>query len=379
MAVCSEPYHCQLNQELVNKDGCTALICTTDKLTWCACPGTPRSRAAAASQTHQASLSKLQPRNLPMAASRRRSRQTEAVGTATGPHLTVDAQAALQPNHVDSLTRLDKPPAAACASSEAVAESNVTNISDKATESSVDIPAPFAVAAIGDHSSAEVSQDSPASPPGAGHSSPGKAAPSTQPCCSRIADIKVAEAGCPGPGSTGPGTHTDTPKPAALLQQRPALKLPSRPSTSSSHSSSNSRRKTSPKSGCSPFDARLALLHKGLPTTLPCSGASRPAGRGHSQRPSTAQQLSSAAASLPLADGAPSPGISCDCLRWALANTQKLILQLRNRTTSMHGIMSKHGVYDCAPSGCSLPGLQVRQGLSMTVPREQGKMREARC
>lgn len=67
-----------------------------------------------------------------------------------------------------------------------------------------------------------------------------------------------------------------------------AEKQGSRPSTSGS---------SSKQLGASPFDRRLALLHKGLPTHMPCSVPSRPPTRGL-RPPSQQSQMTAATGSL---------------------------------------------------------------------------------
>lgn len=74
-------------------------------------------------------------------------------------------------------------------------------------------------------------------------------------------------------------TQADVLRPKHAVSQKRPEQQGSRPSTAASR-----------QGGPSPFDRRLALLHKGLPTHMPCPDPSRPSTR--SRRPATQSSLS---------------------------------------------------------------------------------------
>ena len=192
--------------------------------------------------TQRSLLSKIQPPALSNPNTRQILQQTEAVGTAVGPQLNTQAAAALQPN----------------------------------------------VAPAGPVEPASTDAASPTSVQTTQASTPGSiAAPVRQ------ADAKSSSANTAADSATPSSSSVLHASPnSAALQPPQAAELVSRPSTrSSSRCSTRSGKGT--KTGCSPFDTRLALLHKGLPTHLPYAAIARPFSR--SRRPSSSLQHASAA------------------------------------------------------------------------------------
>lgn len=198
----------------------------------------------------------MQPQALPKALSKQLNKQTETVGTATSPQLNVQALTALQPHQA-------------------------TDVSSSST-------------VMSSNESAGIAPSKPAIVKTTAAAPCRSAAPvQTAAYQAETSSASASKAAADTPRASLTVAHSTTESNTALQQQAQPMGPSSRPSTSCSSRSSRSSSGKRTKAGCSSFDTRLALLHKGLPTSFTPTMTSRPVSR--SSRPSAATQHVNAA------------------------------------------------------------------------------------